>query len=297
MKLILILLGIGAAGVLGYIVEPKLRATMTLVPNAAVLNSILPGSQSTPGGAETIDPTTLTEDQLPEKVTLKSDVNFAEKSSGITMTVAAGSRVKLVSVKGKDVIIRPGDTAYTLSLPISQCDLIEQLQANPPPTSKPPAENVPPAPAPTPVTPPVIETAPAPEPTPTPTPTPTPSPAPEPTPAPAPEPTPLPEATPAPAPEAAPAPAPTPANGPRVDVVKAMQESLRSAQIKEFTLDQVLSCKAEADETVDGVVFQAGSVTYKAETILGVKNIQAKALVKDGKVQRWISTLSGEEIK
>jgi len=82
-----------------------------------------------------------------------------------------------------------------------------------------------------------------------------------------------------------------------VDVVKAMQDSVRSAQVKEFTLEQVLNWKAEADETVDGATYQAGTITYKAETILGVKNIQAKALIKNGKVQRWISTLSGEEIK
>ncbi|MEI8038194.1 MAG: hypothetical protein WCJ14_07365 [Verrucomicrobiota bacterium] len=76
-----------------------------------------------------------------------------------------------------------------------------------------------------------------------------------------------------------------------------MQESVRSQQIKEFTLAQVLGWKAEADETVNGEVFQAGTLTYKAETIFGVKTIQAKALIKDGKVQRWIWPKSGLEIK
>ena len=40
-----------------------------------------------------------------------------------------------------------------------------------------------------------------------------------------------------------------------------------------------------------------GTLTYKAETIFGVKTIQAKALITDGKVQRWIWPKSGMEIK
>ena len=115
MKLFQILIVMGAAAVLGYVAEPKMRATITLSRPSSVLNSILPGVVPDPSGdAGTIDPTTLTEDQLPEKVTLKSDVKFADQSSGVTMSVAAGSRVKLVSVAGKNVIIRPGDTKKRL---------------------------------------------------------------------------------------------------------------------------------------------------------------------------------------
>ncbi len=76
-----------------------------------------------------------------------------------------------------------------------------------------------------------------------------------------------------------------------------MQTSLQEHQIKEFTIEQVLGWKAESNETVNGVVFQVGSLTYKAETIFGVKTIQAKALIKDGQVQHWIWPKSGLEIK
>jgi hypothetical protein len=76
-----------------------------------------------------------------------------------------------------------------------------------------------------------------------------------------------------------------------------MQESVRTGQIKEFTFDQVLAWKAEADETIDGETYQTGLASYKAETIFGVKTIQAKALIKNGKVQRWIWPKSGMEIK
>jgi hypothetical protein len=80
-------------------------------------------------------------------------------------------------------------------------------------------------------------------------------------------------------------------------VVKVMQESIRSAQVKEFTFDQVLGWEPASDETVDGESYKIGMVSYKAETIFGVKTIQAKALIKDGKVQRWIWPKSGMEIK
>ena len=119
----------------------------------------------------------------------------------------------------------------------------------------------------------------------------------------------MPEATPPPAapavtPEPAPAPAPEPTPAPQpeapvgdVDVVKVMQESIRSSQIKEFTFEQVLDWKEEATETVDGESYQTGLASYKAETIFGVKTIQAKALIKGGKVQRWIWPKSGMDIK
>ena len=295
MKLFLMLFGMAAAGVLGYFTEPSLRLQLTGLSPDGKTAAPAPVADEAPAAAITdIDPATLTAEQLPKKVILSEAVQFADSSSGLTMTIAAGSPAKLVRVTGKDAVIRPGDTAYTISIPISKTDLLQQLAANPPPPPSAVAA-VDPAPAPAPVT----EPTPAPggdseEPAPMPEPVvePMPEPAPTPTPTPAPEPTPAP----APAPEPAPAPAPTVATGP-VDVVKVMQESIRAAQVKEFTFDQVLGWEAGGDETVDGEIFKTGTVSYKAETIFGVKTIQAKALVKDGKVQRWIWPKSGMEIK
>jgi len=48
---------------------------------------------------------------------------------------------------------------------------------------------------------------------------------------------------------------------------------------------------------VDGTKFQTGLAAYKAETIFGVKNIQAKALIQGGKVISWIWPTSGLEIQ
>ena len=76
-----------------------------------------------------------------------------------------------------------------------------------------------------------------------------------------------------------------------------MQASISAKQIKEFDAKQVNNWAVDADETIDGQIYQTGLVTYKAETIFGVKNIQARALIKDGKVVRWIWPKSGVEIK
>ncbi|QJE94229.1 hypothetical protein [Luteolibacter luteus] len=156
-------------------------------------------------------------------------------------------------------------------------------------------ETEPVAPKPEPVPEPVVknDTEPAPAPTPDPAPEPTPEPAPaiadnggekmdE---TPKPEPTPIPEA------------APTGAVLGEEEIVKAMQESIKAAEVKEFTFDQVLAWKAGEEEEVDGVKYQIGNAAYKAETIFGVKTIQAKALIKDGKVTKWIWPNSGMEIK
>jgi len=95
----------------------------------------------------------------------------------------------------------------------------------------------------------------------------------------------------------APTPGPAVPDGP-VDVVTVMQDSIKGGAIKEFTFDQVLDWQpSEAPETVDGESYQTGIASYKAETVFGVKTIQAKALIKGGKVVRWLWPKSGMEIK
>jgi len=196
MKLFLILFGTAGAGILGYMTEPSLRPyVIGGSPKTSVEVHAAPDTSDLTAAAAQIYLARLTPEQLPKKVILKEETRFSDESSGLTITVAAGSLAKLISLNGTNVSVRPGDTAYTIIVPISKTDLIEQLIANPPP---------PPAPAP------------APEPTPAPAAEPIPAPAPEPIPAPAPEPipAPAPEPIPAPAPEPIPAPAPKPAGAP-----------------------------------------------------------------------------------
>ena len=241
-----------------------------------------------PDGTQ-IDVASLTPEQLPPQILVNTAVKLADAATGVTMSIPAGNRVNLVRIEGGNAVVSPGEGPYRGLVPITDTDLLDQIASNPPTSGTPPV--VPPveppvtppiAVAPEPVTPPTGDSV---EPMPT---MPEPPPAPEPTPEPAPEP------APAPAPAGEPAPAVAAGTS---DVVKAMQESIKAAQIKEFTFEQVLEWKAEADETVDGETYQTGLASYKAETIFGVKTIQAKALVKGGKVQRWIWPKCGMEIK
>lgn len=96
-----------------------------------------------------------------------------------------------------------------------------------------------------------------------------------------------------------PAPEPEPETPKRLsdeEIVSVMQQSVKDGQIKEFNFDQVLGWKAAEDKESGGETYQSGLASYKAETIFGVKNIEAQALIKDGKVVKWIWPKSGMEI-
>ncbi len=283
MKLFPTLFGMVAAGALGYLVEPSLRFQLTgmqpsAVENAKNQNVILKMPDGPP-----IDVASLTPEQLPQRVLLNTEVKVSDAASGVTMSIPAGNRVKLVRIERGNAVVSPSDGPFLGWVPITDTDLLQQLAANPP-TSEAPSVAAPVAELAEPVTPPTA----APE-----------EPAvkmPEPAPTPEPAPVVTPEPTPTPEPLPASEPAPTVAAG-TADPVKAMQDSIKAAQIKEFTFEQVLEWKAEADEIVDGQTYQTGVASYKAETIFGVKTIQAKALIKAGKVQRWIWPKSGMDIK
>ena len=293
--------GTAAAGVLGYFMEPGLRVQLTgNAPTSAELASN--GKVVMQVDKETnVDLENLTPEQLPQRITINTEAKVSDTASGINMTIQAGAKVKLVRVEAGNAIISPGEGPFLGKIPVVETDLLQQLAANPPVTA-PPVAAADPAPAADSTPPPVAgttEPAPAPagesaEPEKATEPPPTPEPAPEPEPTVA-EKTPIPE----PAPigggagekgaEAAP-----PGSE---EVVAAMQASIKAGQIKEFTFDQVTDWKGGENETVDGESYQTGIASYSAETIFGNKVIQAKALVKGGKVARWIWPKSGMEIK
>jgi hypothetical protein len=287
MKPFLFIFGILVAGILGYSNEPKLRSALTHAPKPKA--SAVQSEE-----ALMIDLGSLAPNQLPEKVMLTQDIQFAQKSSGLTLFVGKGTEVLLVRVNGTNLAVRPIDTTYLIEVSVKHTDLIDRLRSQPLPLPL----HTETAPATTPETVPAPEPGQAPETTPATEPEP--APAPEPTPAPAPEPAPVAEPEPAPAPAPEPPATPTTTDAPPAvptNIVVIMQESIRDGQIKEFKFEQVLGWKAGENETVDGQTFQTGLVSYKAETIFGVKTIQAKALIQNGKVVRWIWPKSGMEIK
>jgi hypothetical protein len=130
---------------------------------------------------------------------------------------------------------------------------------------------------------------------------------PKPEPAPAPEPVPAPSVVDRgslippppgaePEPEPPPPPAPEPPK-PEVNIAQIMGQHIREGGIKEFTLAQVNGWRAEPDEVIDGETYQVGIVTYTADTIFGKKTLDAKALIQNGRVVKWVWPKSGMEIK
>lgn len=139
-----------------------------------------------------------------------------------------------------------------------------------------------------------VTTPPAPVPAPVPAPNPTPVAGVDPTPTPTPEPMPVVE------PEPEPAPTPAPVGGAKLtddEIIALMKESIAGGAVKEFTSDQVKGWKPNGDETIDGTEYQTGLAAYEAATIFGVRPVQAKALIKDGKIERWVYAKSGMEIQ
>lgn len=80
-------------------------------------------------------------------------------------------------------------------------------------------------------------------------------------------------------------------------VVKAMKRSFETGDYKELSAGKPISWKAGPAETIGGESYQTGLLEYSGETIFGIRPIQAKALLKDGVVVKWISPKSGMEIK
>lgn len=273
MKFFLATIGIIGAGFLGYVLEPDMRLALTgqaptrpapqpALPAAPVTPAAVPSPVAAPG----YDYSNLQPSQLPEKIVLKVQALATAPGETESVPLPAGTKVKPMRIEGKDVLFSVLGTAQG-KIAVDQTNLVEQLIANPPP----PATTPPPA---------VVTQT-------------------EPTPPPVVEPMPVkqPEVVVEPTPTPQPAPAPVVAAMSAEDIVKLMQESIRSGQIKEFTFDQVIGWKAGEEEEFEGEKYQTGLAAYKAETIFGVKNIQAKALIQGGKVMRWIWPTSGLEIQ
>nr|MBC8148112.1 hypothetical protein [Verrucomicrobiaceae bacterium] len=79
------------------------------------------------------------------------------------------------------------------------------------------------------------------------------------------------------------------------ELVALMKKFIAAGTLKEFKAEQVVTWKPGEDESIDGVSYQIGLVTYKAQTIFGEKPVNAKALIKGGEVNRWVFAKSGME--
>lgn len=269
-------LGILLFGVAGYIAEPYLRQRSTAA--TGVDTETLQSQQSLEDAP--LDLTKWTDDQLPKKVQIKRDVEVRATNSDVPMIVPAGARVTLVR-RSQDQLIISSAPGLEGSIAAADTDLFRQLRSQPVASATVPPLTVEPTSQPAANTEVAVVTEPTAEPTATAATTTEPS---------------VVEPTPAvtePAPESIPV---TNVTLNADQIVSSMQASINAQQVKKFAYSAVTSWKAGESEEIDGQTYQTGLVTYKDQTIFGVKNIQAKALILNGKVQRWIWPTSGLEI-
>ncbi|HVJ44890.1 MAG TPA: hypothetical protein VM511_00790 [Luteolibacter sp.] len=303
MKALVNLIVVAAAGFLGYAFEPNLRLELTGIshvpappkakagnPEEQILSKVNIGAYSP--------------EQYPKEVTLKKPAQVSAPGSEAKMTLEAGTKVTLVKLDTGALVISPiGIPNVTGTVEIHHTDFREQLLAVVPApattatTEKPkpmdamaknePAEAAEPAAPAEPAKPadamakaePADTTAPG-------------DPAMK-------EPTE--GANPALAPEkpAEPAPAaPTEfAALAQDEIVKIMQESIKSGQVKSFKLEDVSEWTSAEPEELNGVKYNIGMVTYTGTTFMGKSQLKGKAFISGGKVTNWINPKSGTDLK
>lgn len=287
MKIALILCIIALAGVLGYLAEPSLRPIVTGRPADTEATKT-----SQEGDADVIviktpdiNPNDYAPEQLPKTLKITYPTRFVMESSGLTVNMDVGTTVRLIRLEDNRVIVSPGDTNFKVPLPVSNTDLLDQLAGIIP---IPPSERKQPVAPPITITPadtiastdgettelpgddseetvtePVVDDT-------------------------------TDDAIAEKAPEKSEEHLPPPAKS---DVVAIMKNSIMEGQLKEFTFEQVTDWTAGENETVDGLEFATGTVTYTTETLFGKKTIDAKAYISGKKVARWIWPKSGIELE
>jgi len=71
-------------------------------------------------------------------------------------------------------------------------------------------------------------------------------------------------------------------------IVALLKADVGAGKVTEFKAKQVTQWNAGEEIDFDGEAYQTGLVTFKAETILGVQEHEALALIEDGKVYKWM---------
>lgn len=277
MKFFANLLVVSGAGVFGYFAEPSLRLELTGLSPTARPPQPEPGNQEEAHLSQ-VDVTRYAPEQLPKEVTLKKEAQVTDSSSGLKLTVPAGNKVKLIRLGTGTLIVGTGAPNIEGEVEVHDTDVREQLISVVP---APPSAEAGDA---------MAKNDPA-----------------------------MGGAAPENGDETAmndgspgdgsnPALTPDqPTDGADAaagefsameadDIVKTMQDSLKAAEVKDIKFDQVSEWAGGEPEEMEGKKYNTGTVSYKAQTILGLKPRQAKAYIAGGKVVRWVNPRSGTDI-
>ncbi|MFT6863352.1 MAG: hypothetical protein ACJAVK_001913 [Akkermansiaceae bacterium] len=264
---------------LGYVLGPTLTP-MLVKPQEKALGLIRDVKYK--GAIYTINLAEFRDSDLPTTLTIENPTEILTEGGNGTVKLRKGDTVALLNLKDDVLFITKDDANGKGTVAPDDTDLWFQLakQVYDKEAGNAVAKVQPPVAPPTTVatpTPPPVVVAPTPAPTPTPMPV---------------------VVVPAPAPT----PAPVPAGGGKLsdeEIIEVMKKSIAGGAVKEFTIDQIKEngWKVNGDETIDGTEYQTGLAAYEAATIFGVRPVQAKALIKGGKVERWVYAKSGMEIQ
>lgn len=233
------------------------------------------------GASYTINLDEVRDNELPETVTIENPTIIPTSGGEGQVRLRKGDVVTLLNRKDDSLIVEKPDSNGKGKISPKDTDLFQQLveriyereAGGAIAAATPPATVVAPAPAPA---------APAPA-----------------APAPVAKIDPV-VSNPEPMPVVEPTPAPAPVEDTKLgddEIIALMKDSIAGGAVKEFTSDQVKGWKTNGEETIDGTEYQTGLAAYEAATIFGVRPVQAKALIKDGKIERWVYAKSGMEIQ
>ncbi|MFK7911746.1 MAG: hypothetical protein AB8F34_14260 [Akkermansiaceae bacterium] len=247
---------------LGYIIEPMFVSGVKKKPATQAANkpeaddSEDPSANTPEKPADEptiqVDLSKITQADFPEKVALKVDYTVSDAESGATVKLPKGSMVKPVRLEGSQLVIQPSLIPIQSSISVDKTNFKELALPKMLERLKNPVANNDPQP--------------------------TPPADPDPTP-PAPDPAPDPD------------PDPAPVAASKLDeaaIVALLKKDVAAGKVTEFKADQVTAWKGGEDTEFDGSTYQTGRVTFKAETILGVQEHEAIALIEDGKVYKWM---------
>ena len=219
------------------------------------------------GASYSINLDEVRDNDLPETVTIEKPTVIPTSGGEGQVTLKKGDVVTLLNRKNDSLIVEKSDSNGKGKISPKDTDLFQQLVKR---IYEREAGGA-------------VATAPAPPPAPTPAPAPVAKIDPV-----VPNPEPIPVVEPAPAVDA---------KLGEDEIIALMKDSIASGAVKEFTSEQVKGWKANGEETIDGTEYQTGLAAYEAATIFGVRPVQAKALIKDGKIERWVYAKSGMEIQ
>ncbi|HEY1048830.1 MAG TPA: hypothetical protein VGE39_03715, partial [Prosthecobacter sp.] len=72
--------------------------------------------------------------------------------------------------------------------------------------------------------------------------------------------------------------------------------SMKAGEVTEIKLDNIKSWGDPAQEKIDGTDYWTVNVKYETQTMFGKFETEAQARIKNGKVDKWVYTGSGEVV-